>query len=568
MRHIEIAEAHQDELISLIKFFAVVAFVAHNQGAPKEICKQAKVWGTEGAEVVKLFGVQQGTFLRLVALAPDMTDFNNLSDSKWESIDRFCSIMAKTIKGSSSDADELMLSLPQELLNLLSRSLLAIYNASEPAYKNLAQKIGNLRDARLSALFTPGGMTQKFTVSTDYKVAIRKALAYVKKWAKIDDIHLPIDIAPTVKAKDPDGYKEYLANGRVLNAAYKNAVQQVIRSSGKPLIDITELAAKLDKMGVRHKLPEGFDGKVDDQLKFYTTTDELLLGTPRGDVQMNPAWEDDEKTYYCTYFAPGAAKESKLYQANVVQERKSAKFDATRMMVENIDSYRRKWLRVMKGDTYDSVPALLCEIAYLVSPRIGTEGNKTLVDGKAVSTYGISTIRAKHVKFRGTTCTISYVGKAGEKQQHVIPSDSPTNKIVVNRIRSLVEDKAPTDFVFTDDGNKPVGSRINPYLKSLGVPDKFRFHGFRKVRGSVVMKEYLNTWSAKSATPKEVNDFVQEGLKVVGSQLGHFSNGQVTGATALKSYIDGDLLHDFYVARKVRPTAVIELSIRQSRSEG
>ena len=567
MRHIEIAEAHQDELISLIKFFAVVAFVVHNEGAPKEICKQAKVWGTEGKEVVKLFGVQSNTFIRLVNLVPTMDKFDNLAASQWESVDRFCSIMYKTLRSNSSDADEIMLSIPQELLNLLGRSLLAIHAGSEPAYRNLAQKIGSLQDPRLSAIFTPGGMTQKFTVTQEYKGALRNARAYVKKWAGINAVYLPIDVAPAVREKDPDGYKEYLANGRVINASYKDAVRQIIRSSGKPLIDIHDLGDALDKMGVIHKLPEDFDGKLDDQLKFYTTTDELLLGTPSGEVTMNPAWEDDEKTYYCTYLAPGAAKPSKLYQANVVQERKSAKFDATRLMVDSIESFRAKWVRAMKGSSPSSVPALLCEIAYLVSPRIGTEGNSTKIEGKSVSTYGISTIRTKHVKFRGTTCVITYMGKAGEKQQHIIPSDTPTNKIVVRKIRELVADRAPNDFVFVDDDNKPVGSRINPYLKSLGVPDKFRFHGFRKVRGSVVMKEFLNTWSAKSATPKEVNDFVQEGLKAVGAQLGHFSNGQVTGATALKSYVDGDLLYSFFLARKVRPSPVIEKAIKESRSE-
>jgi hypothetical protein len=60
---------------------------------------------------------------------------------------------------------------------------------------------------------------------------------------------------------------------------------------------------------------------------------------------------------------------------------------------------------------------------------------------------------------------------------------------------------------------------------------------------------------------------VQEGLKAVGEQLGHFSKGKVTGATALKSYIDGDILHSFYTKVKVRPTATIEKAIQAARSE-
>jgi hypothetical protein len=81
------------------------------------------------------------------------------------------------------------------------------------------------------------------------------------------------------------------------------------------------------------------------------------------------------------------------------------------------------------------------------------------------------------------------------------------------------------------------------------------------------MKEYLAGFNAEGYSSKDVNDFVQEGLKAVGEQLGHFSKGKVTGATALKSYIDGDILHSFYTKVKVRPTATIEKAIQAARSE-
>jgi DNA topoisomerase IB len=531
------------------------------------LCKQVKVWGDDGSELVHLFGVKESVFMRLVALSLKMDKFENLSESQWESVDRLCSIMAKAIRGTGEDTDELLLSIPHEKLTLLQKALMAIYSGSESAYKFLMQKIGALEDSRLSALYTPGGMSKNFTVPTNYKGLLNTAVKYTYKHSGVKDVHLPFDVRAEVRESDPDGYKTYLAVCRDINAVFKDALRQVVRSSGKPILDITVVIKELKRMGVYNKLPSSFVGSIDDQNRYYTKEGSLLLGSPTGEVSMNPAWEDDHSAYYCTYFAPGAAAPSKLYQADVVQARKSAKFDATRLMVDKLEVYRKQWLRDLRQGGENEIPALLCEIAYLVSPRIGTEGNSTKVDGKNIKTYGISTIRVSHVKATSTSVTIKYVGKAGEQQEHFIDSSSTSSRLVVAKIKSLISGRERSDYVFSDDGSTTYGSKVNVYLKSLGVPEKFRFHGFRKVRGSFIMKEYLAGFNAEGYSSKDVNDFVQEGLKAVGEQLGHFSKGKVTGATALKSYIDGDILHSFYTKVKVRPTATIEKAIQAARSE-
>jgi hypothetical protein len=567
-KHRELA-GPQDDIINLIKFFAAIAHTVHEGGTSKDTTQLMEEWGSGAESAIANFGHRPEVFRRLVKLGPKLTDFDNLTESQWASIDRFCEEMATTIRDSKNNANRAILSYPQELLTLFATVLRAIYSGSEPAYRTLKQKVGTLGDLRLSAEFTDGGVSGNFLVPTEYKSALTKIGKHVKKWAKIDGTHMPQDARNLFRERDPEGYKEFLATNRIKTETYKDAVRHIVRTSGKPTMDIKKVASQLDKLGIHHTLPvKQFVGQLDDSLKFYTSEGERLNGVPVGDVRMNPDWDTDHSRYYCEYKAPGAAGWSKLYQENVRKERKKARFAATRVMVDDLDKYRKRWRRDMKAnDLTKALPALLCEIAYMVSPRIGTTGNRAIVEGKEVPTYGLSTIMKKHVKATGSKVTIEYVGKAGEKQSHVIEksgdsADSSASAFVIGRIRLLLADKKPNDLVFTDEeGRGFTGQDVNRYLKSIGSP--ITFHGFRKVKGSYLMRETLNAYDGPN-DGRSVNAFVGEALKAVGEALGHFSKGKITGNTALKSYVDGDILLDFYEQQGVAPTATIDKAIRDS----
>lgn len=579
----EVASGADPKMVDAIKFIYVWARAFHIEDVTPQLATLAKKWGMSAKPFATKWGVPAKTWDKMIELTPQLgvgskvfkSFFDNPKfEPKIEPIDEAMDELYASTKAGALSKD---LTISRDYRALLSDASYAFGSGSEPAFRRLDTKLSLLSEP---ALLKHGSEKDKPTITPSAKTKVKRLEEIVKKMTGKPGWFLPI--GPTGEAlrkKNPKDAEAYAALSKELRELYKSHLRSLVRGSGSVTLDVKVVRDKLNGLGMWHPIPDAFVGKIDDQGKYYTSDDELLAATPQGEVVMNKKWPN--ATIYCQSKLPGAATWTKIQTVGHKKKAKSEVFDTVRSVIPDIDNLRRKWLKDLKDTRMsdEKVYATLTELAYLTAPRVGSGTGKT--GGK--TTYGISTVLVSMVKFAGNKMTISYLGKSGQKQTHVIEGTTDAKKILVKNVQELVGDKGPKDQVFTLPNGSPVkGTKINGYLHHIGFPSEFTFHKFRKVRGTRLMQESSNEVlmdlakkvKAGKKTIKDLEEGIIDALTDVGEVLGHFTKDRKTGkaktqwTTALTAYVDPKILADLYRAAGHPPSSQIAKAIQEALAEG
>jgi DNA topoisomerase IB len=288
-------------------------------------------------------------------------------------------------------------------------------------------------------------------------------------------------------------------------------------------------------------------------------------------VEMNPQYDAKTDSQWVFFTRQADGKPGGYYYT--VDYRKNAdttKFASVEDLKDKIKSVRAKWLPLLKQGikSPQHVGATILEILLQFSARIGTVGNAA----GGQSTYGISTLRVKHVYPQPNgNMVIRYNGKDGVVQKHVLAKTNPYHKLVIANLSVLMLDKAPTDLLFTF--KRPNGKQlqinatmVNRMFRSLGAGD-VTIHKLRTLRGTMLFQEEMDKNAARifdrktPLTEKQAKEVFVKLAEKVGALLGHIrsvSGGtKVTGATALASYIDVRVQLDYWTRLNMRPPAAL-----------
>ena len=163
--------------------------------------------------------------------------------------------------------------------------------------------------------------------------------------------------------------------------------------------------------------------------------------------------------------------------------------------------------------------------------RIGNESYKQLY-----GSYGLSTLKDKHVKINGNKMMLSFVGKKGVK--HEVALNDKTLAKLVKRCRDIPGQDL---FQFYTNGNehRPVDSgKINNYIKKITGGD-FTAKDFRTWGGTLEALRQLALCGACVEENKSKKKVVVEVLDCVAGKLGN------TRAVCKSSYVYPLLLQAF-----------------------
>lgn len=130
-----------------------------------------------------------------------------------------------------------------------------------------------------------------------------------------------------------------------------------------------------------------------------------------------------------------------------------------------------------KGMPYEKVVALVVKLLELTNIRIGNEAYK-----KLYGSFGLTTLRDKHVKFESSTVWFDFTGKKGVKHKIKLQSRRLAN--LVKKCRDIPGYEL---FQYYDDDGKhhSIGSAdVNAYLKEITGED-FTAKDFRAWAGSL-----------------------------------------------------------------------------------
>lgn len=180
-----------------------------------------------------------------------------------------------------------------------------------------------------------------------------------------------------------------------------------------------------------------------------------------------------------------------------------------------------------KGLPYEKVVALVVKLIENTNIRIGNEAYK-----KLYGSFGLTTLRDKHVHFEGSEVTFTFKGKKGVHHKIALK-----DRKLMNLVKKCKEVPGQELFQYYDDDGKhhSIGSSdINAYLKEITQED-FTAKDFRVWSGSVhALCNFLEDAAPENAT--QCKKKVIEVLDSVAQKLGN------TRAVCKKYYVHPTVL--------------------------
>ena len=431
-------------------------------------------------------------------------------------------------------------SIPRSQIELLNNSVMKWLRdpSSEKARTYLSTNIDVLGDKNLSS---------KFVSKSSYTQPISKILNLTKKLTGKEKITLSPDEAKRAREKNPESYKQYMALRKESKEVFIDLLRDTIRKEGSDYVSTKDINELVKEHGIElSTVPTGFKGNIgveEGKIVLYTKGGMKINGIPAGNVSMNPDYKDGVDSFVFT--STPFNGESTLYYYTVDHKKKAdeKKFGAVESLTDKeISKLKNTWRSDIKeGNNLNE--ALITELCYQTSIRIGGKGNKT----KGKNTYGLSTMLTKQLKFTDEGMLFNFVGKAGVKHSIKVPYENdPFTKTTASTLKKLVKGNERNDPIFKGArGSSIEGSKVNAYLKGIGFPGTIKY--FRTLKGTQTVRDMLSD----SSVPRQqnVDKFLKGIYEKAGKALGHKNkDGKTLWSTSAQHYVSPKVvtnwLHD------------------------
>jgi len=232
-----------------------------------------------------------------------------------------------------------------------------------------------------------------------------------------------------------------------------------------------------------------------------------------------PAWKDvvispDPKDYIQAVGADARGRKQYIYHPEWVKRNQEHKFDQMITFGERLPALRKAVSAHMREHslTQDRV---LATVVWLLEHTFIRVGNTTYVEEN--HSYGLTTMRERHVEISGNTMTFSFEGKSG-----VFHELGVTDPRVARTVRQCLDLPGYELFQYLDENNerKSINSaEVNSYLKAHTGAD-FSAKDFRTWGGSVLAGDSF--YREGSATNEsDLKNKIADVVAVVSTHLGN-----------------------------------------------
>jgi len=202
-------------------------------------------------------------------------------------------------------------------------------------------------------------------------------------------------------------------------------------------------------------------------------------------------------------------------------EREASKYDHLETFGRLLPAIRKRVASDLRlpGLPREKVIATLVRLLDRTALRVGNERY-----ARDNGSYGLTTLRGRHVKVSGSRVAFSFTGKGGKAQ--AVSLDDPRLAKLVRRLRDLPGQEL---FQYVDDTGavRDVGSSdVNAYLQEISGDDEVSAKDFRTWTASVLVANML----AGSERP-QTRVAMKEAIEIAAKSLGN------TPAICRKSYV-------------------------------
>lgn len=244
----------------------------------------------------------------------------------------------------------------------------------------------------------------------------------------------------------------------------------------------------------------------------------------------NVVINDDPLYKIQAYGYDSKGRKQVIYHKEFISERSAKKFSDIKEFALIFVGIERDVYKLLKtpGLGYEKVIAIILYIMINCNFRIGNEKNVLLYNS-----YGITTLRIKHIKIVGKKVHFSFIGKKG-----VLNEGTLVNKYITDYFIKIIKNRQAEDAVFyyqdTDKIRRISSEDVNLYLKKYG--DDISSKSIRIFKANQLFIKYMLQYeNSHNITHKSIVNTI----KLVSNDLHN------TSAVCKRSYIHPELL-DYY----------------------
>ncbi|MFB9057506.1 DNA topoisomerase IB [Mariniflexile ostreae] len=230
-----------------------------------------------------------------------------------------------------------------------------------------------------------------------------------------------------------------------------------------------------------------------------------------------------------------------IYHPNHVKRQNSKKFDRIVHFADQLEHMRRvtgQHLRKRKLNREKVMATML----RLLESAFFRPGNETY--SKDNATYGLTTLRHKHLTINGDEILFQYKGKSGQDQKKNI-----VNKKLAKIVKEIDDMSGYEVFKYLDEDNHIVDVKsddLNAYIHEV-MGDEFSAKDFRTWAGTMIAAIALDELGVVDKKDQEALDNnIKEAVNRVSERLGN------TPSVARSSYIDPRVIDDYTQGRTLR----------------
>lgn len=250
-----------------------------------------------------------------------------------------------------------------------------------------------------------------------------------------------------------------------------------------------------------------------------------------------PAWKDVEintaksAKIHC-FGRDDKGRKQYIYNAKFRSKQEKKKYDKIIDFAESLSKMRRVTGQHLRAKKLNKKKVLACMVRLLDNAYFRAGSDKY---SKENGSYGLTTIRSKHLKIEGSKLIFNYKGKSGQQQKKIVKD---------NRLARIVQqiDELPgyEIFKYKDKNGKIVDVKsdmLNEYIRSI-MGEQFSAKDFRTWAGTYLAAKLLNELGV-CETKKMLNKNIIQAVDGVAAALGN------TRSIARSSYIDPRIIERY-----------------------
>jgi DNA topoisomerase-1 len=236
-----------------------------------------------------------------------------------------------------------------------------------------------------------------------------------------------------------------------------------------------------------------------------------------------------------------AGRRQYIYDAEFRAAQEQAKFDNLIRFAERLPALREAMAEHMELDTLDRerVSALAVRLINLAWFRVGTERH-----AQKYRTFGITTLRKKHVEVRGTRIAFRFRTKHKAWVRTALADAELAEAI--RELKALRGGTRLFRYRWNDDLYNLTGKRLNDYI-GIYLGDGFTAKDFRTWGGTLTAAVALAERGV-AETESEAKRTVAAVMRAVGARLGNtpaVARESYVSPAVIEQYLDGRTIDDF-----------------------